>query len=149
MAENQEQSAGGTNGKPARSRRRVLTGVVTRDKMNKTRRVEIKRLVRHPMYGKYVKHRTVCYVHDENNESSNGDTVEIMETRHLSKTKCWRLVRVVTKAPGGRGAVSEEERREAMRAIEAERAEKEAAKRAAAEADRAGEVTDGEGGGEA
>ena len=68
--------------------------------MNKTRRVEIPRLVKHPRYGKYIKRRTICHVHDENNESHIGDTVEIMETRPLSKTKHWRLVRVVTKAPG-------------------------------------------------
>jgi small subunit ribosomal protein S17 len=81
-----------------RGRRRVETGVVTSDKMNKTRRVEIPRLVKHPRYGKYIKRRTICHVHDENNESHTGDTVEIMETRPLSKTKCWRLVRVVAKA---------------------------------------------------
>ncbi len=82
-----------------RGKRRVETGVVTSDKMNKTRRVEIPRLVKHPRYGKYIRRRTVCHVHDENNESRLGDTVEIMETRPLSKTKNWRLVRVVTKAP--------------------------------------------------
>jgi small subunit ribosomal protein S17 len=87
--------------KPARGNRRVLVGVVTRDKMNKTRRVEIPRLVKHERYGKYVKRRTICYAHDENNETRNGDTVEIMETRPLSKLKRWRLVRVVTKAPMG------------------------------------------------
>jgi small subunit ribosomal protein S17 len=69
--------------------------------MNKTRRVEIPRLVKHPKYGKYIKRRTICHVHDENNESHVGDTVEIMETRPLSKLKNWRLVRVVTRAPGG------------------------------------------------
>ena len=76
--------------------------------MNKTRRVEIPRLVKHPRYGKYIKRRTICNVHDENNESHIGDTVEIMETRPMSKTKNWRLMRVVTKsalAPAGcRGA---------------------------------------------
>jgi small subunit ribosomal protein S17 len=82
-----------------RGNRRVAVGVVTSDKMSKTRRVEIPRLVKHPRYGKYIKRRTVCHVHDENNESRLGDTVEIMETRPLSKTKNWRLVRVVTKAP--------------------------------------------------
>jgi small subunit ribosomal protein S17 len=82
-----------------RAQRRTLIGVVTRDKMNKTRRVDVERLVRHPRYGKYVKKRTVCYVHDETNESHVGDTVEIMETRPLSKQKCWRLLRVITKAP--------------------------------------------------
>jgi small subunit ribosomal protein S17 len=82
-----------------RGQRRVLVGVVTSDKMNKTRRVEINRQVAHPRYGKIVRRRTVCHVHDEKNESHTGDTVEIMETRPLSKTKHWRLVRIVTKAP--------------------------------------------------
>ena len=81
----------------ARGNRRVVTGVVTRDKNAKTRRVEVERLVRHPKYGKFVKQRTVCYAHDEADESHLGDTVEIMESRPLSKTKHWRLVRVVTK----------------------------------------------------
>jgi small subunit ribosomal protein S17 len=82
-----------------RGKRRVAVGVVTSDKMNKTRRVEIPRLVKHPRYGKIIRRRTICHVHDEQNESRQGDTVEIMETRPLSKTKSWRLVRVVTKAP--------------------------------------------------
>jgi small subunit ribosomal protein S17 len=82
-----------------RSTRATLIGVVTRDKMNKTRRVEIDRLVKHDRYGKYVKRRTVCYVHDEQNETRNGDQVEIMETRPLSKLKHWRLVRIVVRAP--------------------------------------------------
>jgi small subunit ribosomal protein S17 len=79
--------------------RRVLEGVVTSDKMAKTRRVEVQRLVRHPKYGKFVKQRTVCYVHDEKNESHLGDTVEIIESRPLSKTKRWELVKIVKKAP--------------------------------------------------
>jgi small subunit ribosomal protein S17 len=74
--------------------------VVTSDKMNKTRRVEVPRLVKHPQYGKYIRRRTICYVHDEKNESRKGDTVEIMETRPLSKTKRWRLVKIVTKGSG-------------------------------------------------
>jgi small subunit ribosomal protein S17 len=86
-------------GSSTRGKRSVQVGVVTRDKMNKTRRVEIPRLVKHPRYGKYIKRRIVCYVHDEKNESRMGDTVEIMESRPLSKLKNWRLVRVVTKAP--------------------------------------------------
>jgi small subunit ribosomal protein S17 len=79
--------------------RRVLEGIVTRDKMTKTRRVEVERLVRHPKYGKFVKRRTVCYVHDEKNESHLGDTVEIVESRPLSKMKRWALVKIVKKAP--------------------------------------------------
>ncbi len=82
-----------------RGKRRVAVGVVTSDKMNKTRRVEIPRLVKHSRYGKYIKRRTICKVHDEANESHVGDTVEIMESRPLSKTKHWRLLRIVTKAP--------------------------------------------------
>src|SRR5262245_18812616 len=82
-----------------RGKRRIEIGVVTSDKMNKTRRVEIPRLVKHARYGKYIKRRTICHVHDETNESHKGDTVEIMETRPLSKTKSWRLLRIVTKAP--------------------------------------------------
>jgi small subunit ribosomal protein S17 len=82
-----------------RKARRTLIGVVTRDKTAKTRRVEIQRLAKHPRYGKYIKRRTVCYAHDENNESHKGDTVEIMESRPLSKLKHWRLVRVLKKAP--------------------------------------------------
>src|SRR5437660_258361 len=98
-------------GEVREAKRRVETGLVTSDKMNKTRRVEIPRLVKHPRYGKYIKRRTICYVHDEQNESHRGDTVEIMETRPLSKMKNWRLVRVVTKAPGAEpvpGAVARE-----------------------------------------
>jgi small subunit ribosomal protein S17 len=85
--------------KEERKQRRFVVGVVTSDKMNKTRRVEIPRLVKHPRYGKYIKRRTICHIHDEQNESRKGDQVEIMETRPLSKTKHWRLVRIITKAP--------------------------------------------------
>jgi small subunit ribosomal protein S17 len=83
----------------ARGKRRVAIGVVTSEKMNKSRRVELPRLVKHQRYGKYIRRRTICHVHDENNESRLGDTVEIMESRPISKTKHWRLVRVVSKAP--------------------------------------------------
>ncbi len=79
--------------------KRVLVGVVTRDKAAKTRRVEVPRLVRHPIYGKIVKRKTVCHVHDEKNESHNGDTVEIEESAPLSHLKRWKLLRVVTKGP--------------------------------------------------
>jgi small subunit ribosomal protein S17 len=60
--------------------------------------VEIPRLVKHPKYGKYLKRRTICYVHDEREESHQGDTVEIVESRPRSRTKRWELVRVVTKS---------------------------------------------------
>ena len=76
----------------------VAVGVVTSDKMAKTRRVEIPRLVRHPKYGKYIRRKTICYVHDENNESNLGDTVEIIESKPRSKTKRWELQRVISKS---------------------------------------------------
>ena len=78
--------------------KRVEIGVVTSDKMNKTRVVQIARRVRHPRYGKYVRGRTVCHVHDEENTSGQGDTVEIIESRPRSKTKRWELVRVIEKS---------------------------------------------------
>lgn len=77
--------------------KRVETGIVVGDKTAKTRRVEIPRLVRHPRYGKFVRRKTICYAHDENNESQTGDLVEIIESRPLSRTKRWALVRVVEK----------------------------------------------------
>jgi small subunit ribosomal protein S17 len=77
--------------------KRIETGIVTSDKPAKTRRVEIPRLVRHPRYGKYVRRKTVCHVHDEQNESRLGDLVEIVESRPRSRTKRWELVRVVEK----------------------------------------------------
>lgn len=76
----------------------VAVGVVTSDRTAKTRRVEIPRLVKHPRYGKYLRRRTVCYVHDEENQSERGDTVEIVQCRPRSKTKRWELVRVVSKS---------------------------------------------------
>ena len=71
--------------------KRVETGIVISDKTAKTRRVEIPRLVRHARYGKYVRRKTICHVHDENNESHMGDLVEIVESRPLSRTKRWAL----------------------------------------------------------
>jgi small subunit ribosomal protein S17 len=77
--------------------KRVAVGVVTGDKAAKTRRVEIPRLVKHSRYGKYIRRKTVCYVHDENETSQAGDTVEIIESRPLSRLKRWELVRVIEK----------------------------------------------------
>lgn len=78
--------------------KRVETGIVTSDKAKKSRRVEIPRLVKHKKYGKYLRRRTVCHVHDENEESHAGDTVEIVECAPKSKLKRWELVRVVKKS---------------------------------------------------
>ena len=77
--------------------KQVALGVVVSDKAAKSRRVEISRLVRHPKYGKYLRRKTICFVHDESDESKTGDKVEIIECRPMSKSKRWRLVRVVEK----------------------------------------------------
>ncbi len=78
--------------------KRIEIGVVKTDKTAKTRRVEIPRQVRHAKYGKILHRKTVCHVHDENNESHIGDTVEIVESRPRSKNKRWELVKVLTKS---------------------------------------------------
>jgi small subunit ribosomal protein S17 len=78
--------------------KKQMIGVVTSDKCAKTRRVEIDRLVKHKEYGKYMRRRTVCHVHDENNESNLGDTVEIIECPPKSRLKRWDLLRVVEKS---------------------------------------------------
>lgn len=84
--------------KPVRNERKTRTGKVVSDKMDKTIVVAIERLVKHSLYQKPVKNTIKFKAHDENNECHVGDTVEIMETRPLSKDKCWRLVRIVEKA---------------------------------------------------
>lgn len=78
--------------------KRTSIGVVTRDKTAKTRRVEIPRVVKHAKYGKILHRKTICHIHDENNESHTGDTVEIVESRPRSKLKRYELVRIVTKS---------------------------------------------------
>jgi small subunit ribosomal protein S17 len=84
-----------------------VTGIVTRDKAAKTRRVEVMRLVRHPRYGKILRRRTVCTAHDEDNQSHSGDLVEIEESRPLSRTKRWKLLRVVKKGQAGIAAAED------------------------------------------
>lgn len=81
--------------------RKRQIGTVASDKMNKSRRVEVERVFRHPKYGKTVRRKTVCHVHDEENQSHTGDIVEIVECRPMSKLKRWSLVRVVQAAPRG------------------------------------------------
>jgi small subunit ribosomal protein S17 len=78
--------------------KRLEIGTVTSDKAAKTRRVEIPRLVRHAKYGKILRRKTVCHVHDEGNESHQGDTVEIRECPPRSRLKRWELVRIVAKS---------------------------------------------------
>jgi len=80
-----------------RGRRKTRIGLVTSNKMKKTITVSVERKVKHPIYGKFLKKTTKFMAHDEKNECSIGDIVRIMETRPLSKNKCWRLVEVVEK----------------------------------------------------
>lgn len=75
--------------------KRVLIGRVISNKMNKSATVLIERTVKHPLYGKFVKRSTKLHIHDENNSCGMGDTVMIEECRPISKTKSWRLVKVV------------------------------------------------------
>ena len=81
-----------------RGLRKTRVGMVVSDKMDKTIVVEIKERVRHPLYGKIMNQTSKLKAHDEKNECGMGDTVRIMETRPLSKDKCWRLVEIVEKA---------------------------------------------------
>ena len=79
----------------ARNSRRLQTGTVISDKMDKSITVEVGRKVKHPLYEKFMNRRTRLHAHDENNEAKAGDLVEVMACRRLSKTKCWRLTRVI------------------------------------------------------
>ena len=81
-----------------RNLRKERVGVVVSNKMDKTIVVAVKRKVKHPMYGKFVNKTTKFYAQDDNNECNIGDTVRIMETRPLSKSKCWRLVEITERA---------------------------------------------------
>ena len=81
-----------------RTLRKTRVGVVVSSKMDKTIVVAIEDNVKHPVYGKIIKHTLKVHAHDENNECGVGDRVAIMETRPLSKTKRWRLVEIVEKA---------------------------------------------------
>lgn len=81
-----------------RGLRKQRTGVVVSDKMDKSVLVVIERLVKHPKYGKFMKKSTKFMAHDEKDECKIGDTVSIMETRPLSKSKCWRVVKILERA---------------------------------------------------
>ena len=81
-----------------RNLRKERIGVVVSNKMEKSIVVLVERKVKHPKYGKFVKKSSKFMAHDEKNEAGMGDTVRIMETRPLSKNKCWRLVEIVEKA---------------------------------------------------
>ena len=80
-----------------RNLRKTRIGIVSSNKMDKTITVKVERKIKHPLYGKFLKKTTSFHAHDEKNECSIGDTVKIMESRPMSKTKRWRLVEVVEK----------------------------------------------------
>ena len=81
-----------------RALRKTRVGVVVSDKMDKTATVAIEDNVKHPIYGKIIKRTLKVHAHDENSICGEGDKVEIMETRPLSKTKRWRVVEIIEKA---------------------------------------------------
>jgi len=81
-----------------RNLRKERIGIVTSDKMAKSITVAVERKIKHPMYGKFLKKTAKLVAHDEENTCNIGDTVKIMETRPLSKRKCWRLIEVIERA---------------------------------------------------
>jgi small subunit ribosomal protein S17 len=81
--------------------RRAITGTVISNKMDKTIVVQVMRMVKHPMYGKYQRHYSKMYVHDVDNQTKEGDVVRIKQVRPLSKLKSWTLVEVVRRAEAG------------------------------------------------
>lgn len=81
-----------------RNLRKERTGVVVSNKMEKSIVIAVKRKVKHPIYGKFVNKTAKLMAHDEKNECNIGDVVKIMETRPLSKSKCWRLVEIIERA---------------------------------------------------
>jgi small subunit ribosomal protein S17 len=81
-----------------RNLRKERVGLVVSNKMEKSIVVQIERKVKHPKYGKFVRKTTKLVAHDEQNACGIGDTVKIMETRPISKNKCWRLVEIIEKA---------------------------------------------------
>lgn len=81
-----------------RKLRKERVGIVSSNKMDKTITVAVDRKVKHPIYGKFVHKTKKFHAHDEKNECGIGDTVRIMETRPMSKSKCWRLVEIIERA---------------------------------------------------
>jgi small subunit ribosomal protein S17 len=76
----------------------AITGTVVSSKMNKTIVVQVMRMVKHPLYGKYLRHYSRMYVHDADNQCQVGDVVKIQQTRPISKSKRWKLVAIVRKS---------------------------------------------------
>ncbi len=99
MNEQASESENGAQGTPeAKLASRTLVGQVVSDRMDKTITVLVERRVKHPLYQKYIRRTTKLHAHDENNEGHVGDTVSIAPCRPISKTKSWRLHRVVERA---------------------------------------------------
>ena len=82
----------------ARKKRKVREGLVSSNKMDKSIVVKVERKLKHPKYGKFLKRTTKLMAHDEQNTCQMGDKVKVMETRPLSKNKCWRLVEIIERA---------------------------------------------------
>jgi small subunit ribosomal protein S17 len=101
MSDTELQQAAAKAGSKARRLRRVRVGIVESDKRKKTIKVRIDRMSKHAKYGKYLRFRTILQAHDEGNEARVGDTVEIMECRPISKTKSWRLTRIIRRHAEG------------------------------------------------
>jgi small subunit ribosomal protein S17 len=87
-----------TESTTTRNQRQTVIGEVTSNKMDKTIKIRIQRQVKHPVYEKRIHRRTTCTAHDEKNEANVGDMVEITSTRKRSKSKCWRLVKILKRA---------------------------------------------------
>jgi len=81
-----------------RKKRKVREGLVSSNKMDKSIVVKVERKLKHPKYGKFLKRTTKLMAHDEQNSCNMGDKVKVMETRPLSKNKCWRLVEIIERA---------------------------------------------------
>ena len=81
-----------------RKKRKVREGLVSSNKMEKSIVVSVERKLKHPKYGKFLNRTTTVMAHDEKNECNIGDKVKVMETRPLSKNKCWRLVEIIERA---------------------------------------------------
>jgi small subunit ribosomal protein S17 len=96
--ENNSQEKSQENRSSARNKRKEKIGIVKSNAMQKSIVVSVERKIKHPKYGKFIKKTTNFVCHDERNEANVGDTVVIMETRPLSKTKSWRLVNILERA---------------------------------------------------
>ncbi|MEI7640356.1 MAG: 30S ribosomal protein S17 [bacterium] len=91
-----------------KNKRKIVTGTVTSDKMDKTVTVAIQRLVKHVLYKKYIKRTTTMLAHDEKEECGIGDTVEIKEVRPMSKNKKWLVVKILKKGIGAGDTILDE-----------------------------------------